>query len=174
VVNQEIAQLTSGAPASQTDLDPTAPTRPVVLFDGGSQTPERPPADVLVPAAIQQQYSNWQSELKGASSVMVHSKVVILDPFGENPVVMTGSHNQGMKASRSNDDNLVIVQGNAGLAQAYALNAIAIFQEYRWRQYVAGHAGASGSWTGLEQDPSWQNGYLNQGQELAFWTKGAP
>ena len=174
VVNQEITNLTTdpATTSAQPAVDPTAAATPVALFDGGSRAPQRLGDDVLVPAAIQKQYSLWQTELKGASSVMIHSKVIVLDPFGDNPVVMTGSHNQGMKASHSNDDNLVIIQGNADLAQAYALNAIAIFQEYRWRHYVANRAGSPGSWSGLEENPSWQQGYLDQRQELDFWTKG--
>lgn len=165
VVNQEIPKITS---------DPTAPVvPPVLLYDGGTAPPVRLDQDVLVPANIKQDYPHWRTELKGASSVMIHSKVVIIDPFGANPVVMTGSHNQGMKASRSNDDNLVIVEGNAALAQAYALNAIAIFQEYRWRRYVAVHPDATHArWTGLEDNDSWQNGHLvRDAAEMAFWLK---
>ena len=30
---------------------------------------------------------------------MVHSKVVLVDPFGTHPVLLTGSHNLGPKAS---------------------------------------------------------------------------
>ena len=33
------------------------------------------------------------------TGVHIHSKVIVLDPFGKNPVVMTGSHNLGYKAS---------------------------------------------------------------------------
>jgi hypothetical protein len=51
-------------------------------------------------------------------------------PLGENPLVMTDSHNLGFKASSANDDNLVILEGNAPLAVVYAMNIIAIFQNY--------------------------------------------
>jgi hypothetical protein len=33
--------------------------------------------------------------------VMIHCKVVVIDPFGKHPVLMTGSHNMGPKASAS-------------------------------------------------------------------------
>lgn len=35
---------------------------------------------------------------------MVHSKVVVVDPFGSHPTVLTGSHNLGPKASDTNDE----------------------------------------------------------------------
>ena len=44
---------------------------------------------------------------------MVHSKVVLIDPFGNHPVLMTGSHNLGPKASGTNDENLLIIRGRA-------------------------------------------------------------
>lgn len=77
-----------------------------------------------------------KKELLRAGIVNIHSKVIMLDPFGENPVVMTGSHNLGFKASSKNDDNLIIIEGNGPLAAAYAVNIIAIFQSYRWNHCV--------------------------------------
>ncbi len=110
---------------------------PVTLFNGGTAPPLRLRHDVLVPLNIKNQFHDWEKELLGASMVNIHSKVIVLDPFGENPVVMTGSHNLGFKASNANDDNLVIVEGDAPLAAAYAINIIAIYQTYRWNSYVA-------------------------------------
>ena len=159
VVNQEIEHLT----------DATI-TPPVGLIGSAASAGEtnHPPASVLVPAAIKAQYHDWEPELKGASSVMVHSKVIVLDPFGAEPVVMTGSHNQGYKASHSNDDNLVVIEGNSMLAQAYAANIVAIFQEYRWRDYVASHA--TNGWHGLEDDDTWQAGHLQrEPKDMLFW-----
>lgn len=174
VVNQEIKGLTDApAPAggaSPAAMDPSAPTHPVALYTGGTTPPTRLDKDVLVPANVKAKYSDWEAELKGASSVMIHSKVVITDPFGDHPVVMTGSHNLGMKASRENDDNLIIIEGNNALAQAYALNIIAIFQEYRWRQYVNAHATDKTAWHGLEDNDTWQDGHLTaDAAELKFW-----
>ncbi len=160
VVNQEIAGLTDGELKS-----------PVALVQSGLDTAHLP-SSVLVPKAIKDEYGDWQSELSGASSVMVHSKVIVIDPFGETPVVMTGSHNLGYKASSANDDNLAIISGNAKLAQAYAANIVAIFQEYRWRNYVANHR--ADGWKGLQDDDAWQKGHLErEAEELLFWVPSA-
>ncbi|MGH9666541.1 MAG: phospholipase D-like domain-containing protein, partial [Bryobacteraceae bacterium] len=146
----------------------------VVLFNGAANPPERLDADVTVPAAIKTAFADWRQELLGASMVMIHSKVVVVDPFGAHPVLMTGSHNLGAKASAKNDDNLVIIENNAALAAAYAVNIIAIYQEYRWRHYVAQHAADPKAWRGLADDDQWQTGYLtNDKQEMNFWLNGA-
>lgn len=185
VVNQRIAGLTDaeGEPvsgsadeAAETGAhDPGAPESPVLLYGEHRAAPVRAPKAVLVPAAIKTSFSGWEAELLSIG-VMVHSKVVVLDPFGDNPVVMTGSHNLGTKASRANDDNLVILQGPGvrPAAIAYAMNCIAIYQEYRWRNYVATHQGHQGAWQGLVDNADWQKGHLvSDRQEMDFWLKGA-
>jgi hypothetical protein len=108
--------------------------------------------------------------------VNIHSKVIVLDPFGQNPVVMTGSHNLGFKASNANDDNLVIIQGNAPLAAAYAINIVAIYQTYRWNNYVELHRKDPRVWHGPVDNDQWQTGYLSGSEltELNFWMSGRP
>jgi phosphatidylserine/phosphatidylglycerophosphate/cardiolipin synthase-like enzyme len=183
VVNQDIPQLTKpGAPKTGANPpaaahDPTNPEpNPVTLFKSGIEPPLRLSHDVLVPHNIKDQFFSWEKELLGASMVNIHSKVIVLDPFGENPVVMTGSHNLGFKASNANDDNLVIVEGNGPLAAAYAINIIAIFQNYRWNNYVEVHRKDPKVWHGLVDNDQWQASYLSGADlaELNFWLGGKP
>jgi PLD-like domain len=169
VVNQEISGLTE----SISDDEPRHrdanssikhlaqdPTRtPVTLFSGGEETAQHFGYDSMVPAAIKQVFHNWAKENLG-SGVHVHSKVVVIDPFGAHPVVMTGSHNLGFKASSSNDDNLMIVEGNGPLAAAYAINIIAIYQSYRWNSNVERHRQDPTFFHGLQDDDKWQTGHL--------------
>jgi phosphatidylserine/phosphatidylglycerophosphate/cardiolipin synthase-like enzyme len=175
VVNQQIPYLTEGAgkpkKAPVGSMDPSASGQPIALYTNGIEPPQQLGHDVMVPANIKTGFHEWEKELLGASMVDIHSKVIVIDPFGENPVVMTGSHNLGFKASSENDDNLVIIEGNAPLAVAYALNIIAIFQGYRWNSYAEAHRQDPKVWHGLEDSDTWQAGHL-QGDplaELKFW-----
>jgi phosphatidylserine/phosphatidylglycerophosphate/cardiolipin synthase-like enzyme len=43
-------------------------------------------------------------------AVHIHRKVMVIDPFGDRPVVIAGSRNLGNKASPANDDNIMIVR----------------------------------------------------------------
>ena len=172
VVNQEIANLTTeatGTPSKHAALDPSSGT-PVTLFNGGTQPPQHLGFESMVPKNIKDVFHDWMKESLG-TGVHIHSKVVVLDPFGQNPVVMTGSHNLGFKASSVNDDNLMIVEGNAPLAAAYAANIIAIYQAYRWNAYVEAHRQDPKVWHGLVDNDSWQQGYLTGDElaELEFW-----
>jgi phosphatidylserine/phosphatidylglycerophosphate/cardiolipin synthase-like enzyme len=183
VVNQEIPGLTTAGGSTAEGVQEAAPLHPsdasaaaVSLFKGGDQPPVQLSQAVLVPHNIKDQFHDWEQELLGTSMVNIHSKVIVIDPFGENPVVMTGSHNLGFKASSENDDNLVIVEGHAPLAAAYAINIIAIYDTYRWNSYVEAHRNDPQVWHGPVDNDQWQSGYLTGGDlaELRFWLGATP
>jgi len=180
VVNQDIPYLTTDTPPQKNQkttkvpvasMDPTTAAHPVALFSNGVEPPDRLGHDVLIPDNIKTQFHDWAQELLRAGIVNIHSKVIVLDPFGQNPVVMTGSHNLGFKASSKNDDNLIIIEGNGPLAAAYAINIIAIFQSYSWNSYVEAHRQDPKVWHGLENDDQWQAGHLTGDAlaEIQFW-----
>ncbi len=129
-----------------------------------------PSDEVALPAAIDDRLKYWAPEMKSFTIVMVHSKLIVVDPFGDHPVVMTGSHNLGPRASGSNDDNLVIVENDPVLAAQYAVNVMTVYNQYRWR-YVRSTSKTPDKWDGLVAADSWQDSYF-QGeklQELDFW-----
>jgi hypothetical protein len=184
VVNQEIPGLTTEGPekpSRRAAIDPANPS-PVKLFDGGRTAPIPVTYESMVPKAIKDAFHDWASEVMN-QGVHVHSKVIVIDPFGKNPVVITGSHNLGYKASTKNDDNMMIVEDNAPLAASYAANIIAIYQTYRWNTYVDAHAKDPQVWHGLVDNATWQDSYLKSGgadlAEIKFWlgegaSTGAP
>jgi phosphatidylserine/phosphatidylglycerophosphate/cardiolipin synthase-like enzyme len=179
VVNQEIPGLTTegtAKPSKHAAADPTNPS-PVKLYDGGKTPPLPVPYDSMVPKAIKDAFHDWASEVMN-QGVHVHSKVIVIDPFGEHPVVITGSHNLGYKASTKNDDNMMIVEGNAPLAASYAANIIAIYDTYRWNTYVDAHAKDPQVWHGLVDNATWQDSYLKADSpdlvEIKFWLGERP
>ena len=112
--------------------------------------------------------------------VMIHSKVIVIDPLGSKPVVMTGSHNMGPKASLSNDDNLVIIEGASGLAAEFAVYIMNVYGHYKWlfNEYLRTQGATdaqkktSPQYDGNEDDEAWQSRYLDEGsnrREIEFW-----
>ncbi len=78
------------------------------------------------------------SETLTLGRAIIHDKLLVIDPLDpEKCVVAFGSHNLGYKASYSNDENLVIVQGHAALAQAYATHVLDVYDHYRFRAVEA-------------------------------------
>lgn len=152
--------------------DPSTTANPVQLFDKGNA--EQADYEVVLPAAIDEITAFWNKELKQlpGTFAMVHSKVVLIDPFGTHPMVMTGSHNLGPKASGTNDENLLLVRDAAGLAAAYATNIMSIYNQYRWR-FRRHTQPLTRQWDGLQDTDTWQYGYLRSGsaarREIDFW-----
>ncbi len=114
-----------------------------------------------------------QQFLSGMGYAITHSKVIVVDPFGSDPVVVTGSHNLSKSASENNDENLLIIRHCPDLARAYAVNCMSVYQHYRWpasqqdhaagsTQSGSGYLAANDSWQARLQDPDTM-------ADLQFW-----
>jgi phosphatidylserine/phosphatidylglycerophosphate/cardiolipin synthase-like enzyme len=75
----------------------------------------------------------WQNELLNAGFAITHDKIVVIDPFADDRVVVTGSHNLGFQASYNNDENLLMIEGNKKLAMAYATHVLDVYDHFSWR-----------------------------------------
>jgi phosphatidylserine/phosphatidylglycerophosphate/cardiolipin synthase-like enzyme len=159
------------------NADPGGKSKPLLtLHDRG--TPIDADPEVVLPSEIGDTMKGWFGKEFRYNMVMIHSKVVVVDPFGAHPVVMTGSHNLGPKASGKNDDNLMIVENAPGLAAEYAVNLLGVYGHYksRYNQKVAASGSAaqkkkSNTWRGLEDNDTWQDGYYQEAKlrEINFW-----
>ena len=132
------------------------------LFDQHNR--DKADFDVALPAAIDEPTKFFREELKklDRAFAMVHSKVILVDPLGMNPMVLTGSHNLGPKASKTNDENLLVVRDAPGLAAAYTTNIMAIYNQYRWR-FRRQLQPPNKRWKGLKDNDIWQRNYLTPG-----------
>jgi phosphatidylserine/phosphatidylglycerophosphate/cardiolipin synthase-like enzyme len=135
--------------------DPSTKKTKVPIFDPANVV--HADFEVVLPAAIDKATSWFVQELKKLPQAfaMVHSKVVLIDPLSDNPVLITGSHNLGTKASDTNDENLLIIRDAPGLASAYATNIMSVYNQYRWR-FNRIRQVSSTSWDGLKDNAFWQ------------------
>jgi len=146
--------------------DPGASIKhPLIFFHRGEQV--KTDWNSILPKKINKAFSFWYPE-SGSGFVTIHSKVVVIDPFGKKPIVITGSNNLGPKASGKNDENLLIIH-NRRLAEEYAVNIMSVYEHYRWR-YSLFHKNTK--FKGLTRDPKWMKNYMNTSRfsELKFWT----
>jgi phosphatidylserine/phosphatidylglycerophosphate/cardiolipin synthase-like enzyme len=116
----------------------------------------------------------WQKEILNAGFAIIHDKVLVIDPFADNCVVVTGSHNLGHKASYDNDENLVIVEGDKKLAVAYATHVLDVYDHFSWR-YTVKRLGEKGAEQYLKNTPDeWLDKYFDaagqiKNAQLKFW-----
>jgi len=130
------------------------------LFHRAGEAPD----EVVPAAAVKDAFDWWVKELLSAGNAIIHDKVVVIDPFDDNCVVVTGSHNQGYKASSSNDENMAIVRGNRALAAAYTAHILDRYDHYRWRFSL--QQNGKQAYSGLKKDATWQTKYFAHGMDV--------
>jgi phosphatidylserine/phosphatidylglycerophosphate/cardiolipin synthase-like enzyme len=122
-------------------------------------------------------FGQWEAELNQAGHAVIHDKIVVVDPFSDNCVVITGSHNLGYTASYNNDENMAIIRGHRAIAEAYAAHCLDVYDHYAWRYWL--NADKNKAWHFLAADDTWQDGYFSadnevKSAELSFWLSATP
>ena len=113
---------------------------------------------------VPDQYSYWEKELAKLGHAVIHDKILVVDPFSDACIVITGSHNLGYKASYSNDENLCIIRGNRPIAQAYTTHVLDIVNHYNWRNKLVQKKKQGKNYKkayyDLDESDQWQNKYF--------------
>jgi phosphatidylserine/phosphatidylglycerophosphate/cardiolipin synthase-like enzyme len=123
--------------------------------------------EVVQPEGMDHVAAGWAIEttrsqfLSGIGFAIIHSKVLVVDPFSNDPTVVTGSHNFSLSASEDNDENFIIIRGDAALAEAYAVNI-----DSAWRHY---HGRIGNPHPGLTGSAYLQALLTDQQHEKTFW-----
>ncbi|MGP8217447.1 MAG: phospholipase D-like domain-containing protein [Bacteroidia bacterium] len=141
--------------------DPGGNKKPLIFFHKGKSISAN--WNDIIAQNIKANTSFWTKEPK--EMVTIHSKVIVVDPFGSNPVLMTGSHNMGPKASGQNDDNLNFIF-DGQIAMEYAANILSIYDHYRWRYSVLKKAN---KFKGLTKDINWMEEYKQDPNAKKFF-----
>ncbi|MGJ4942999.1 phospholipase D-like domain-containing protein [Bradyrhizobium sp. HKCCYLS1011] len=167
-------------PADGGDEAPTPEVKVVGEAGGpkqkGAKAAKGPIDFRAVPAgAVQDAFGKWEKELAKYGFAIIHNKIVVIDPFSDDCVVVTGSHNLGFRASHNNDENMLIIRGHRGLAEAYACHVLDLYDHYAWRFLLKQHPEIFGK--PLQGDDTWQDRYISgteeKSPELRFWMSAA-
>jgi len=144
----------------------------------GAKLPSPEPDSRAVPAGAitaKDAFGAWEAELAKFGFAIIHNKIVVIDPFSDHCAVVTGSHNLGFRASHNNDENMVIVRGHKGLAEAYACHVLDLYDHYAFRFLLKAHPDIFGR--PLAPDDTWQERYIigpdEKSPELRFWLSAA-
>ncbi len=72
------------------------------------------------------------------AGIHIHSKIFAIDPFGSDPIIVTGSANFSNNSTVVNDSNTLIIRGNTAVADIYACEFMRMFEHYHFRAKQAG------------------------------------
>src|SRR6185312_16334892 len=66
----------------------------------------------------------------------IHSKFLLRDPLGLDPIVVTGSANFSDASTTENDENMIIVRGDRRVADIYFTEFNRLWGHYYYRSVV--------------------------------------
>jgi phosphatidylserine/phosphatidylglycerophosphate/cardiolipin synthase-like enzyme len=120
--------------------------------------------DVSVATALKTPLHDYQRrQLAGRESfhhagVHLHAKLILADPLGPDPTVITGSANYSENSTTDNDENTLVFRGDAAVADIYATEFMRVFDAYHFRGRKAQRE-AAGRALQLATDDRWSERY---------------
>jgi phosphatidylserine/phosphatidylglycerophosphate/cardiolipin synthase-like enzyme len=110
----------------------------------------------------------WAVELSNPLSVYVrytHTKYMLVDPLGDDPIVISGSANFSDASTTNNDENMLVIRGDTRVADIYFGEFMRLWQHYRFRSIVNDISKKGGELKPnyLVPDSSWTDDYYKRG-----------
>ena len=85
-------------------------------------------------------FDNWLSEeLSGLNSNVryVHTKYMLVDPLGADPLIVAGSANFSAASTDKNDENMLVIRGNKRVADIYLGEFMRLYNHHAFREWQA-------------------------------------
>jgi phosphatidylserine/phosphatidylglycerophosphate/cardiolipin synthase-like enzyme len=116
----------------------------------------------------QNEFERWMEEHLTGLNVhvkYVHTKYMIIDPLGEDPLVITGSANFSDASTRKNDENMLVIRGDRRVADIYLSEFMRLFNHFQFRGLARarGATGPESARSFLVPDDSWKDRYYQPG-----------
>lgn len=97
----------------------------------------------------------------------VHTKILMINPLSDDPLVFTGSANFSDNSLRYNDENMMLIRGDTRVADIYITEFDRILRHFYFRDVAAETAddGKSGEAVFLKEKPEeWLKPYFTKGK----------
>ncbi len=114
--------------------------------------------------------SRWADERLTGFNTHVgfcHTKLLLVDPLGEDPTVITGSANFSPDSTITNDENMLVIQGDRDVADVYFTEFARMFAHYYARWWASQMKKEGGGDTEirsfLDETDGWQSPYFTPG-----------
>lgn len=63
----------------------------------------------------------------------IHTKYMLIDPLGDDPIVISGSANFSDASTSQNDENMLVIRGDTRVADIYLGEFMRLFSQFRLR-----------------------------------------
>jgi phosphatidylserine/phosphatidylglycerophosphate/cardiolipin synthase-like enzyme len=116
----------------------------------------------------QNEFERWMEEhLSGLNTHVkyIHTKYMIIDPLGNDPLLITGSANFSDASTRKNDENMLVIRGDKRVADLYLSEFMRLFNHFQFRGLAHARAatGPESARSFLVPNDSWKARYYQLG-----------
>jgi phosphatidylserine/phosphatidylglycerophosphate/cardiolipin synthase-like enzyme len=151
-------------------LEPQCAALNYLLFDSEADNfseDGRQDRRIAIGAKIEQnQLDNWyaglwkRERLTGLNVHVkyLHTKYLLVDPFGDDPLLISGSANFSAASTRNNDENMLVIRGDRRVVDIYLTEFFRIFTHYRARDFGDEPTESTNF---LAEDDSWTKEYFD-------------
>jgi phosphatidylserine/phosphatidylglycerophosphate/cardiolipin synthase-like enzyme len=114
------------------------PTAPTVFIALNAQHNVYEAAGSFIKTPIYQWVEETNAKLLGLNTHVnyIHSKFLLMDPLGDDPIVVTGSANFSDNSTTENDENMLIIRGDQRVADIYFTEFNRLFNHYYFRSVL--------------------------------------
>lgn len=123
-------------------------------------------------------FDRWLTELdrvhRHVHVQWIHTKYMLVDPLGDDPIVVSGSANFSKASCCDNDENMLVIRGDRRVADIYFGEYMRLYAHYAFRESVARalekeEAGTPEEWKPqyLVEDDSWMHDYIAEDDRSA-------
>ena len=113
--------------------------------------------------------SRWAKENLTGFNPMVpylHTKILLVDALSADPTVITGSANFSPDSTSTNDENMLVIQGDTDVADTYFSEYTRMFQHFYarwWASQLSQGAADAQTHSFLIETDAWQAPYFTAG-----------
>jgi phosphatidylserine/phosphatidylglycerophosphate/cardiolipin synthase-like enzyme len=93
-------------------------------------------------------FDRWVKEhLTGLNTHVryIHTKFMLIDPLGDDPIIVSGSANFSAASTTSNDENMLVIRGNKRVADVYLGEYMRLWNHYAFREWAAQPSSKAGA-----------------------------
>jgi phosphatidylserine/phosphatidylglycerophosphate/cardiolipin synthase-like enzyme len=109
-------------------------------------------------------FNRWLDETLSGLNVNVrylHTKYLLADPLGDNPLVVSGSANFSKASTEDNDENMLIIRGDKRVADIYLGEFMRLYRHFAFRDFLSQHPNADEAEVShLDEKDKWWKGYF--------------
>jgi len=97
--------------------------------------------EVTAGSMIKADIDQWVTEINAGKIIKgginyLHNKIILIDPLGNTPIVISGSANYSEGSIFTNDENTLIIKGNEWVADIYFTEYIRLFDHFSFREWL--------------------------------------